>query len=146
MQFSILNYLFVELNLRRYAWSAGNGGGHDMKVHARSVNLRLDTRTRAEVEQRVHAVIGRLARHVRRVEVRVTDRNGPRGGKDIACALEVRLRPRGKIFVEETDFDLATSVNRAAETAATTVVRTLEKARDTRRQKDVNPALGASGA
>ena len=117
-----------------------------MKIVVRSVNLQLDARTRAEVGRRVHGSLGRLSPHILRVMVRVADKNGPRGGEDIACAVEMRLRPRGRIFVEETDIDLAGAVNRAAETAAETVVRSLERSRDLRRRASQKPAYGASGA
>ena len=117
-----------------------------MKVVVRSVNLQLDARTRAEVERRVHATLGRLSPSILRVMVRVTDRNGPRGGEDIACAIDLRLRPRGRIFVEETDIDLVGAVNRAADAAAETVVRTTERSRDLRRKAGTRPAFGASGA
>jgi len=117
-----------------------------VKIVVRSVNLRLDARTRADVERRVHAALGRLSPGILRVMVRVADKNGPRGGEDIACAIDLRLRPRGRIFVEEADFDLAGAVNRAADAAAETVVRTTERSRDLRRKTGPKPAFDASGA
>jgi len=117
-----------------------------VKIVVRSVNLQLDARTRAEVERRIHAALGRLSPNILRVMVRVADKNGPRGGEDIACAIDLRLRPRGRIFVEETDIDLAGAVNRAADAAAETVVRATERSRDLRRRAGPRPAFGASGA
>jgi putative sigma-54 modulation protein len=114
-----------------------------VKIQVRSVNLQLDARTRAEVERKVRAALGRLSPHIQRVVVRVADRNGPRGGEDIACAVEIRVRPHGAVFVEETDIDLAGAVSQAAETAAVTLVRTLQRSRDVRRKLNPKPALGA---
>ncbi len=117
-----------------------------MKVVVRSVALQLDARTRADVERRIHAALARHSPWVLRVTVRVADRNGPRGGEDIACAVDLRLRPRGRLYVEETDIDLAGAVGRAAEAAAETVTRTLERSRDLRRKSGIRPAMGASSA
>lgn len=117
-----------------------------MKIIVKSVNLQLDARTRVDVEQRIRGALGRVSPHIVRVMVRVADRNGPRGGEDIACAMDMRLRPRGRIFVEETDIDLAGAVNRAAEAAEETVVRTVERSRDLKRKSGPRPAFGAGGA
>jgi hypothetical protein len=117
-----------------------------VKIMVKSVSMSLDARTRADVEQRIHAALERVSLRILRVTARVTDRNGPRGGEDIACALDMRLRPRGRIFVEETDIDLAGAVNRAAEAAAETAVRTLERSRDLSRRAGPGSDFGTSGA
>ena len=117
-----------------------------MRINVKAVSLQMDARARAQIERRMNASLGRLSHHIQRAAVRVTDRNGPRGGEDIACSVELRLRPRGRIFVEETDIDLAGAVGKAAETAATTVVRTMEKVRDLKRRAAHRPVFGESGA
>jgi hypothetical protein len=98
------------------------------------VNLALDARTRAEIELLLQASLGRLERRILRVDARVADQNGPRGGADISCLVEVRLRPRGQLFVEETDVDLQGAVS-----------RNLERKRDLHRRPSTRPALDASG-
>ncbi|MGA2477131.1 MAG: HPF/RaiA family ribosome-associated protein [Spirochaetia bacterium] len=116
-----------------------------MRIRVRAVNLALDARTRAEIELLLQASLGRLERRILRVDARVADQNGPRGGADISCLVEVRLRPRGRLFVEETDVDLQGAVRRAADAAATTVSRNLERKRDLHRRPSTRPALDASG-
>jgi len=117
-----------------------------MKVLVKAVALRLDARTRADIERRVRAGLSRLASRILRVMVRVTDRNGPRGGEDISCAVDMRLQPRGALYVEETDLDLAGAVSRAADAAAQTLVRAREKTRDLRRRSGIRAALRATEA
>ena len=116
-----------------------------MRINVKAVSLQLDAATRTEIERRMHASLGRIAHRILRVAVRVTDRNGPRGGEDIACAVELRLRPRGRIYVEETDIDLAGAVSRATDTAVATVVRVTEKTRDQQRRPTTDPAFDANG-
>jgi hypothetical protein len=72
------------------------------------------------------------------------DQNGPRGGEDISCLIEVRLRPRGMLFIEETDSDLAGAVGRAAEAARTAITRSRERSRDLRRRAPRGQLFGAS--
>jgi putative sigma-54 modulation protein len=116
-----------------------------MRIRVRAVNIELDARTRAEIEQLLQVSLGRLERHILRVDVRVADQNGPRGGRDLSCLVEMRLRPRGLLFVEETDVDLRGAVGRAGDAAATTVSRSVERRRDLRRRPSSRPALDASG-
>ncbi len=105
-----------------------------MKIQVRAVNVSIDRETRSGVERRVQAGLGRLAHLIRRVGVRIVDQNGPRGGEDIACLVEVHLRPTGSLFIEETDIDLVTAVNGAAGKAALAVARAVEKRREMRRK------------
>ncbi len=105
-----------------------------MTIQVRAANLPMDGEARERVERRLQAVLGRLAARIPRVTVSIVDQNGPRGGVDIACLVEVRLRSRGRLFVEAVDQDLQGAVNRAAEKAAVAVVRALERRRDLRRK------------
>ena len=101
-----------------------------MRIHVRAVNLELDRKMRAEVQSRLQASLGRLAHRILRVAVRIVDQNGPRGGEDIACFVEIRLRPRGRLFIEETGISLLGAVSRAADATSTAVARSVERSRD----------------
>ncbi|HUI73128.1 MAG TPA: HPF/RaiA family ribosome-associated protein [Spirochaetia bacterium] len=113
-----------------------------MRIHVRAVNLALDGETRARVERRLQASLGRLAHRILRVGVRIVDENGPRGGADMACLVEVRLRRAERVFVEATDLSLDEAVKEASEKVATAVVRALERSRESRRRSpaDHHPA------
>ncbi len=117
-----------------------------MEILVRAVNVRHDDNLHAEVESRLQASLGRLAHRIQRVTVRFVDQNGPRGGKDIACLVDVHLRPRGRLFVQETDLDLLSAVNRAGAAAATAMSRRIERSRDRRRGVSLGRILGSSGA
>jgi len=114
-----------------------------MKVQIRAVNLVIDRETQAEVTRVLQRSLERLERRVQRVGVRLVDRNGPRGGMEIACLVEVRLRPTGRLFVEVTDIDPVTAAHMAADKAAVAVTRALERRRELRRAPRVNSATPA---
>ena len=115
-----------------------------MKILVKSVNLELDRKAREHVESRLHSSLGHLANRILRVAVRIRDLNGPRGGEDINCLVEIRLRPRGRLFIEETDVDLPGAVGRAAEASVTAVRRSLEKSRDSHRRARAARLFGSS--
>jgi putative sigma-54 modulation protein len=51
---------------------------------------------------------------VTRIVVRLSDVNGPRGGEDKCCSIEVRLKGAPALLVEDTQSDLYVAVDRAA--------------------------------
>jgi hypothetical protein len=56
--------------------------------------------------------------------------NGNRGGCDKQCRLRIALIPSGEVVVEDIDPSVATVVTNAADRAARSVSRALERRRD----------------
>ena len=105
-----------------------------MRILVRAVNLELDGKLHAAVESRLRAGLDRLAHRIQTVTVRLADHAGPRGGEDIDCLLDVRLRPRGRLVIEERDLDPLGATGKATDAAATAVIRSLERTRDMHRR------------
>ena len=84
---------------------------------------------RAHVEQRLRFALTRFQDRVERVVVRLSDVNGPKGGVDKQCHLQLSLRGLPDIVVKDTEVDLYVSVDRAAERAGRTLGRYLQRAR-----------------
>ena len=68
--------------------------------------------------------------YIGRVIVRLSDINGPRGGKDKRCLLEVRLKGQPEMVIEDTEVDLYMAIDRAAERAGRTLARRLDRQRE----------------
>lgn len=68
--------------------------------------------------------------HIARVIVRLSDINGPRGGKDKRCHLEVRLKGLPEVVIEDTEVDLYVAIDRAAERAGRALLRCLARQRE----------------
>lgn len=103
-----------------------------MKIHVRSRQVEVDDTVRAQIERRLQFSLGRFSRQILRVAVQIVDLNGPRGGEDKSCRIEVRLLPTGSIFVADTDADLYAAVDRAADRAAQCVSRAARRTRQAR--------------
>lgn len=52
---------------------------------------------------------------VTRIVVRLSDVNGPRGGEDKRCRIEVRLKGAPSLVVEDTQTDMYAAIDRAAD-------------------------------
>ena len=66
---------------------------------------------------------------VRRVTVRLSDINGPRGGEDKRCLIQIPLAGRTDIVIDELDSDLYVAIDRVAERAGRTLDRRLSRSR-----------------
>ena len=60
-----------------------------------------------------------------RVIVRLSDINGPRGGEDKRCHIEVRLRGMPDVVIGDTETELHMAIDRATERAGRALMRRL---------------------
>ena len=68
-----------------------------------------------------------------RVSVRLSDLNGPRGGEDKCCHVQVAIPGSTDVVIEDTDVDLYVAIDRAASRAGRTLARRIERQRSYRR-------------
>lgn len=92
------------------------------------------------VTQRLYFALGRFAPQVERVTARLGDMNGPRGGMDKRCRIEVKLRGLETVVREARADDLEEAASRAAESVERGVARTVERRRHKRRRPGVSMA------
>ena len=64
---------------------------------------------------------------VGRVEVKLKDINGPRGGVDKMCDVVVNLLPRGEVRVSKSDLDLYAAISFAADAVKNATGREVDK-------------------
>lgn len=86
----------------------------------------------AYAERALRFALTRFAGAVSAIRLRMVDENGPRGGADQRCRVEVALREGGAVNVEGVDADPRTAIDRVAARAARTVARRLSRARTRR--------------
>lgn len=96
-------------------------------------NLAASDDVRRHLERRLGYALGRFGERTRAVWAQLSDLNGPRGGIDKRCRLQVRLRRTGLVTVDEHDSDIRAAVDRAADRLGRTVTRAIERVRDSGR-------------
>ena len=105
-----------------------------MQIEIQARNFSLTRAMRAHIERRLAFTLSTCYRHVRHILVRLSDINGPRGGNDKRCHLEVIL-PGQAVVVEDTEADLYVAINRASSRAGRTVMRQLRRRRHINRSR-----------
>jgi ribosome-associated translation inhibitor RaiA len=65
-----------------------------------------------------------------RAQVRLTDINGPRGGVDKRCQIDLSLAGQNDIVIEDIQTNLYFAIDRASDRCARTLIRRLERLRE----------------
>jgi ribosomal subunit interface protein len=103
-----------------------------MEFHLRGQRLTLSDALKAYMERRLGFALAGIAAHVKDVEIRVRDVNGPRGGIDKSCAITVAIRRLGVVFASARGVDAYATVDRAASRIRSVLTRRLSRRRDRR--------------
>jgi len=106
-----------------------------MKIRIRSRHDSLSGTLAEHIVRRVEFALSRFQDRIASVGVELWDENGPRGGVDKACRVEIRPRGGDVIFAEAIDVDPYRSASRATRRSTRALVRALDKMQATRRSR-----------
>jgi len=112
-----------------------------MQIDIQARNFSLTTALRGHVERRLGFALSTRDDHIQRVMVRLTDINGPRGGADKCCHIQVVLAHLPDVVVEDTEVNLYAAIDRAADRAGRTVGRRLVRQRDRGRSSGLHDTV-----
>jgi ribosome-associated translation inhibitor RaiA len=90
---------------------------------------------RGLAERRLRFVLRRMAPLVPRAEVQLSDLNGPRGGMDKRCQLELKTDGAGTVIVSAVAQDWRAALNSALARAARLLMRLLGRHHEPQRQR-----------
>lgn len=101
-----------------------------MQIDIQARQFPLTDALRAHVKRRLGFALSNRDEYIQRVIVRLSDINGPRGGDDKKCQIQVVLNPLPDVIIEDIEADMYVAIDRAAERASRTVGRRLSRLRD----------------
>lgn len=104
-----------------------------MKLEVRAHRGKVGATLRHHVERQLRFALGRFSQQINAVRVQISDLNGPRGGVDQHCRVEVSLVSGGQLIVEDTQSYLYAAISRAAERVGRAVARQLSRQRSAQR-------------
>jgi ribosome-associated translation inhibitor RaiA len=96
-----------------------------MQIAIQARGFSLTDALEKHVNNRLGFALSRVTSRLRRVTVRLSDLNGPRGGIDKRCLIQVHLDGLPDVVVEDVQPNVYTAINRAAGRAARTIMRRL---------------------
>lgn len=106
-----------------------------MQIFIQTQGFDLSPGLREHVERRIHFALDRASESVRKVSVRLSDVNGPRGGEDKRCRIQLGLPGAADVLIDATELDLYVAIDRAADRAGRTLARQLARQREYRHER-----------
>jgi len=98
-------------------------------AHVRVLGARIDDEERDDIARRLGMKLGKFAASIERITVRLSDANGPKGGRDQVCQIKVVLIGLPSVVVEERDSAYQRALDRAMNSAKLAVGRSLGRRR-----------------
>ena len=111
-------------------------------AHIRALGANLSKDTRTEIRNKLNRKLGKFAKAIERVSVRVKDINGPRGGIDQVCRIKVVLSNLSSVVFEAQDASLDVAIG----SALTGIERAARRSLQRRRMKPRNGAARSRAA
>lgn len=105
-----------------------------MHINIQAKQFSLTDALRNHAERRLRSTLTCCGLQIQRVNIRLSDINGPRGGEDKCCHLQVVLAGLPDVVVEDIEADMYVAIDRATDRAGRTVVRKLSRQQTLLRQ------------
>ena len=103
-----------------------------MRIDIQARGLDLTEDLRKHTERCVHFALSWATHDVRTVTVRLADINGPRGGTDKRCSIQIAFPGAQNMLVEDTESDLYVAIARAVDRIERAVANRIERLREHR--------------
>ena len=98
-----------------------------MQINIQAHKFNLTNSLRNYANRRLRFALTCCNDYIHRVEMRLSDINGPRGGADKHCHLHIILSGLPDVVVEDTELDLYVAIDRATDRAGRAVIRKIER-------------------
>ena len=100
-----------------------------MRIDIQARRFSLTRALRRYAERRVRSGLTRFDERIMKVSLWLSDVNGPKGGNDKNCQVQIVIPGKPDVVIEETQANLYVAINRALERAGQAVVRKLDRQR-----------------
>jgi len=98
-----------------------------MQINIQSQDFSLSGRLREHIQRQVRFALSRFADRIQRVRISIADINGPRGGMDKRCLIQIDMTAKPGLVAEVTDANMYAAISRSASRANRLVSRCLKR-------------------
>ena len=106
-----------------------------MRIDIQARGFDLTDGLREHTERRLRFALGWAVHDVRKIVVRLSDVNGPRGGNDKRCCVQIPISAGQPVLIEDTASDLYVAIDRAIDRAGQAVARRLKRLHKPRHER-----------
>jgi ribosome-associated translation inhibitor RaiA len=112
-----------------------------MQIDIQALDFPLTYAMRNHAERRMRFALTCCDDYIQRVVMRLSDINGPRGGADKRCQVQVVLAGLPDVVIEDTEADLYVAIDRATERASQTLLRKVDRRNTLLKQSRSQPHI-----
>ncbi len=105
-----------------------------MQIDIQARQFTLTEALRSHAERRLRFALTCCDEHIQRIAIKLSDINGPRGGADKRCHLQIVLNGLPDVVIEDIEADMYVAIDRAVDRAGRSVVRKIERQQTLLRQ------------
>ena len=98
-------------------------------AHIRVLGVEIEDDDRDNIARKLGMQLGKFASSIERITIRLSDANGPKGGRDQVCQIKVVLSGLPSIVVEQRASALHSAIGRAIKATALAVRRSVQRRR-----------------
>lgn len=91
---------------------------------------------REHIDRRITFALSRFTARIGKVDVFLTDQNGPKGGLDKSALIAVRIRGLGDVTAQVVDSEWVVTIDRVTARMAQQICRELERGRQGSRNRN----------
>ena len=110
-----------------------------MQIDIQARNFSLTDALSDHAERRLRFALTCCNSHIKKIIMRLSDINGPRGGKDKRCHLQMVLAGLPDVVIENIETDMYVAIDRATDRAGRTLVRKIDRQKSLLRQGGTLP-------
>lgn len=105
-----------------------------MKLEIQSRHFDLTKALEAHIKRKLEYAFSRIQQHVMGITIYLSDINGPKGGCDKQCRLQISLAKKEVVVIKDMQTDLYDAIDRAIQRAGRTVTRNIAKQQQLQRR------------
>ena len=98
-----------------------------MQINIQTSGFSLTEALKSYTTTRMQFALDRKDNYITRVQIWLADINGPRGGIDKRCQIELKLAGQNNIVIEDIEADLYFAIDRASDRCMRTLGRRLAR-------------------
>jgi ribosome-associated translation inhibitor RaiA len=98
-----------------------------MQIDIQARDFSLTDSLHDYAETRLRFALTASHSHIKRISMRLSDVNGPRGGTDKLCHIKVTLTTLPDVIIRDIESDMYAAINRAADRAGRNVQRKIRR-------------------
>ncbi len=106
-----------------------------LETYIYSNDFELSNKLKSHIKDKAFKTFYRFENLIRKLEIRISDENGPKGGEDKSCVVCVKIVSLPDIIVKDIESDAYAAISRSIARAKRTLARRLKQSQSFNKER-----------